>query len=564
MAISVECSACFHQFRVSDNNAGKSGKCPECGAQIRVPGGGGAGKSTRSAVPPPVAGKPSRSKSRSKSSAGGNTGLLLGLGGVVVVLLGVVGFLLTRGSTDAPANATNPVEIAGNGTPTASAPDALPSTATVPATATATEPTPPAAASTPDAVAAVDTARASSPLDMASAKPAVAATPAIGTATVPESAAPAALPLLPSPEALSPVELVKRVEPSVVRINALSETDELEWHGSGFLIDATGLIATNHHVVAGAHKCVAEFASGKSFEVKGYYTMDEKRDIALIQVELPAGEFQPLPMIGSAPAKGEQVLAFGCPYGLDFSTTDGLISAFRSAADIKTMLGADVEGEWLQTSAPISPGNSGGPLVNMKGEVVGINSMVRSEGQNLNFAVAASEVKSMMDSRGEQLTALSRGTEAKDGNVSLGGSRAAERFLATVTSVHLLVRQTGDDAPDGLTEAVETYAKKHLRAADVGVTGIQSVTSPALVITVEAQDGVEQGTADVAIAAQLLVPTIVNGRIRILIVWETREEVGSPKKYKFRKDPKGELQEGLSRFFQAMENKFKAAKKSAG
>ena len=80
-----------------------------------------------------------------------------------------------------------------------------------------------------------------------------------------------------------------------------------------------------------------EFSDKKEFPVEGYFKFDEKRDIAIIKVKLPAG-YKALPLAQSPPAKGEGVMAFGCPYGLDFSTTQGGISALRTAADVNQML----------------------------------------------------------------------------------------------------------------------------------------------------------------------------------------------------------------------------------
>ena len=555
MAIDVECGACFHTFRVSDQHAGKRGKCPECGTPVRVPDGSSPANS-----PPPVSGSappPARSSSRpkrKKSSTGNQNGLVIGLGAGMVALVCVVVFLLMRGPAQNAPDA-EPVAATTTESDSIDSPQsAEPSQPVVESTGTTTTDSADSLANAPSAV------------QMTAAK--VSSNPT-GSGQNPQSPVNDSEPpttssggtLAPTDQPLSPADLVKRVEPSVVRINALDEEDKLEWHGSGFVVDTAGVIATNHHVVAGAHKCVAEFASGKTFDVEGFYLMDEKRDIALLKVDLPAGEYQALPLASSPPDKGEQVLAFGCPYGLDFSTTDGLVSAFRSADDLQSMLGAEVDGQWLQTSAPISPGNSGGPLVNMRGEVVGINSLVRTEGQNLNFAITAQEVQAKFDSRGQEVTELSRGTESKDGKVSVLGSRAAEKFLAKIDTVHLVVLRTGEVSSVEMVDAVESFAKKHLRDADVGVTGIRTLMSPAFFVTIEAQDGVEQGTADVAIAVQLVVPTMVNDSPRLLLVWEKRDEIASPKKYKLRRDPKRELQEGLKTFFEEVAREIKAAKK---
>lgn len=559
MPIDIQCGECFHAFRVSSRYAGKKGKCPACGETVRVPADASRSSSSESyGAPPPVQSSRSgssrkRASGSRKSNSGSNpNALLIGMGGGIVLLLGVIVFLLTRSPS---SSVGNPAGVAQNAPePARSDGDDSPP---IPQTHRAT--------SSPKARRSAKTVTAA-PSPQSPSMPVETGGQLVKASTAEQPVSPAANEetiLAPVAESLTATQLVERVEPSVVRINAISEDGELEWHGSGFIIDAAGVVATNHHVVAGAHQCVVVFTSGKTFDVQGYYVMDESRDIAILQVELPEGEYKALPLATSLPPKGEQVLAFGCPYGLDFSATDGLISAARSSGEMKSMLGADVNGEWLQTSAPISPGNSGGPLVNMRGEVVGINSLVRSEGQNLNFAISALDVQSISEKRGDKITELSRGTEAKDAGIKLSGSRAGEQFLSKVDSVFLVVRYTGDEAEEKLGEIVETFAKKHLRGADIGVTGVRSIRSPLMLITVEAHDGVEEGTADVAVAAQLLYPVEVDGEVQILIVWETRGEVGSPKKFKLRRNPKQELQDGLAKFFSGMENEIKSAKRRA-
>lgn len=189
--------------------------------------------------------------------------------------------------------------------------------------------------------------------------------------------------------------LIETTERSVVRINV--RTFDGGGIGSGFIV-ADGTIATNFHVIEGAKDADAEFADGTKVKIDGFLSVDPLRDVAILataKVNHPS-----LPVADALPRKGERVIATGAPQGLSFTSSDGIISAIRTNAELQQMmqsrLGAP-DMTWVQTTAPISPGNSGGPLVNMQGQVVGMNTMYRLGGQNLNFAVSSIDIKKVID-----------------------------------------------------------------------------------------------------------------------------------------------------------------------
>lgn len=170
-----------------------------------------------------------------------------------------------------------------------------------------------------------------------------------------------------------------RADRSVVLIH--SKPDSL---GTGFVVASDGgrhLILTNRHVVTDAGQCVVSTRMGSSVpaQVVGY-PKDEAVDLALLVAEAPG--LRPMGSIASYSdvRVGEAVVAIGHPLGLDYTVTSGIISAKR--------------GGELQTSAPISPGNSGGPLIDKNGDVVGVNTRTvdPAEGQSLSFAVRADVV----------------------------------------------------------------------------------------------------------------------------------------------------------------------------
>jgi len=150
--------------------------------------------------------------------------------------------------------------------------------------------------------------------------------------------------------------------------------------GSGFIVDPKGIVLTNRHVLTGARQVSVKLIDGTSYSVNGIY-LDANRDICLLKID--AQKLPALPLADSdSIAVGEKVYTIGNPLGLSFTFSDGMLSGKRNFKEIK----------YLQFTAPISPGNSGGPLLNSIGQAVGIVTATTS-GENLNFALAINEVK---------------------------------------------------------------------------------------------------------------------------------------------------------------------------
>ncbi len=157
--------------------------------------------------------------------------------------------------------------------------------------------------------------------------------------------------------------------------------------GSGFIIEPSGVILTNNHVVEGADKITVKLFGGKEFKatIKG---RDSKTDLALIQITNPPPDL-PFLKLGDSDAVrvGDWVMAVGNPFGLSHTVTQGIISAKSR------VIGAGPYDNFLQTDASINPGNSGGPLLNLQGEVVGINTAILASGQGIGFATPSNMAK---------------------------------------------------------------------------------------------------------------------------------------------------------------------------
>lgn len=182
-------------------------------------------------------------------------------------------------------------------------------------------------------------------------------------------------------------ELVRRVKPSVVSVLTYDAKDEPLISGSGFFV-RPGEVVTNMHVIKGAHRVEIHTLDGKgrTYPVAGTLAVDDEADLALLKVELPADRTRPLTMTTSLPEEGEQVFVIGNPLRLEGSVSDGIVSAIREVPDL---------GRIIQVTAPVSHGNSGSPLFNMHGQVIGIVTVKVTNGQNINLALGVSRIASL-------------------------------------------------------------------------------------------------------------------------------------------------------------------------
>ena len=159
--------------------------------------------------------------------------------------------------------------------------------------------------------------------------------------------------------------------------------------GSGFVISAEGHIVTNNHVVEGVDRIRVVFADGTDADAT-VVGQDPETDLALLRVERSEG-LHPLPLGDSDEIlPGDWVVAIGNPFGLDHTVTVGIVSA--KGRDI----GQGRYDDYIQTDAAMNPGNSGGPLLNMRGEVVGINAAINPEANTIGFAVPINLAKEIL------------------------------------------------------------------------------------------------------------------------------------------------------------------------
>jgi len=235
--------------------------------------------------------------------------------------------------------------------------------------------------------------------------------PMTGCATLPAAAQRSSLAGLPDF-----ADLAERVLPAVVNIAVTGESradpsadprgtpldrqfrdrrrgQPVQGAGSGFIIDPSGLVVTNNHVIGNATRVVVSLQNGRDYQARVVGT-DELTDIALLRIEERTA-FPAVPLGASAAMRvGNWVLAAGNPFGLGGSITVGIISARGRE------IGAGPFDDFIQTDAPINPGNSGGPLFNMAGEVIGINTAIFSPSGTsvgIGFAVPSDLARPVID-----------------------------------------------------------------------------------------------------------------------------------------------------------------------
>ncbi len=225
---------------------------------------------------------------------------------------------------------------------------------------------------------------------------------------------------------LTATQIYQRDSAGVVSIKAV--TSEGQDSGTGIVLNDKGLILTNDHVVAGASSITA--GPGKSSNVTRAATLvgeEANNDLALIRIDPSGLNLTPLSLVSSSSVQvGDPVYAIGNPYGLDETLTRGIVSAL--GREISAPDGAKIAGA-IQTDAALNPGNSGGPLLNEQGEVIGVNSQIasdaaRSEGSQpgstgVGFAISsntvARAVKKIEAGEGVPSASASRGTVQTEG-----------------------------------------------------------------------------------------------------------------------------------------------------
>ncbi len=205
---------------------------------------------------------------------------------------------------------------------------------------------------------------------------------------------------------LKPEDIYQTVLPSVLTLEVQNATGQ-HFIGTAFLASSNGIAVTAWHVIHDAVRVTARFADNRDVSVLGLVAKDVGNDVALIKVE--AGGRPGVTLTPKRPRVGAQVYVIGAPKGFDFSIAEGLVSQIRTVDGV----------EYYQLSCPISPGDSGGPVLNDRGQVIGLVSWRKADAESVSFAIPATDVARLNASgvvqswRQETLTAAAELPSAK-------------------------------------------------------------------------------------------------------------------------------------------------------
>uniref|UniRef100_A0AAY4DPC5 HtrA serine peptidase 1 n=1 Tax=Denticeps clupeoides TaxID=299321 RepID=A0AAY4DPC5_9TELE len=234
-------------------------------------------------------------------------------------------------------------------------------------------------------------------------------------------------------------DVVEKIAPAVVHIElyrkmVFSKREVAVASGSGFVVSEDGLIVTNAHVVANKHRVKVELKSGATFDAK-IKDVDEKADIALIKIDAPMK--LPVLLLGrSADLRpGEFVVAIGSPFSLQNTVTTGIVSTTQRGGKELGLRNSDMD--YIQTDAIINYGNSGGPLVNLDGEVIGINTLKVTAG--ISFAIPSDKIR--------QFLAESHDRQAK-GKTSQKKKYIGVRMMSLTPTLTKELKEQQADFPD--------------------------------------------------------------------------------------------------------------------
>ena len=490
MVVRIRCVHCGQRFRETESVLGRTIPCPACGQWLKVEAGltlsGEATFARVSAAEVPKAPpKKAERKKEEEPSFWRNPAPYIGLAAIAAI---VIAFVIVLGHESEPLTTT---PTPGKTTESAAGPaeDASPQTASAGQPPEAPgprvgepsevpekpEPAPSEASSGPSGQATppgpAATGQAPGPAEPGDTEPSPSETTPAPSPDSGDTTAPAGL---------SAQDIFKRSSPAVVQVVVRDQDLNAIGQGSGFLVSSDGLVVTNHHVVSKAAFATVVLPSRATLFVQGVLAFDADADLAILKVNGADLPYVRLASKEKFPEVGARVYAIGSPKGLSNTLSEGLVSGLRQESQDLRL---------IQTTAAISPGSSGGPLLNAEGHVVGVTTMILvGEGaQNLNFAVPAANIYRLLErARGAQPQPLASaggrplGTQASKELQEAWDAIEDERWGDAVETIQRL-RQREPDNPQvyfvlGLLHvrlgnydlALETFTQQVRLAPDEG------------------------------------------------------------------------------------------------
>ena len=248
------------------------------------------------------------------------------------------------------------------------------------------------------------------------------------------------------------IPLVHKIQKAVVTVVTYDIDGKVSGLGSGFFIDARGHMITNFHVLKGAYAAEVKTYDGQKLNVELVVAENESMDLVKVRVVIPESGVQWVRISDTVPEIAERIVVVGSPLGLEQTVSEGIVSAVRDLPQI---------GQIFQMSAPISPGSSGSPVVDMRGNVIGVVTFQSVMGQNLNFAMSGKGVLDLVDA--EIAKTLPEWTYAANEKVpKLAEELCRKGFNFSIQGEYVkaleFYRQAAEDNP---TDAVVWYGLGH-------------------------------------------------------------------------------------------------------
>jgi putative serine protease PepD len=294
-------------------------------------------------------------------------------------------------------------------------------------------------------------------------------------------------------------QIAKASIPSVVEVDATEGASQSPFPGSaqgggtaqgtGFIYDTKGDIVTNDHVISGSSSVSVKLSDGSTYKATVVGT-DPSTDLAVLHIDAPASKLVPLALADSSKVSiGDGVVAIGNPFGLDGSVTSGIVSALNR--EIVAPDDTPIEGA-IQTDAAINHGNSGGPLLNLQGQVIGVTSQIQSDSggnDGVGFAVPSNTVSSIASqlistgkaqhallgvnvktaaSGGVTVSAVSAGSGAASAGLKAGDVITAVDGTKVTTAEKLRAIIAGDKPGDKITLTITRNGSSQTLTATLG------------------------------------------------------------------------------------------------
>jgi hypothetical protein len=221
----------------------------------------------------------------------------------------------------------------------------------------------------------------------------------------------------------------------VVLVSAFDSSENPVSQGSGFILSPDGTVITNHHVIAGADSIQVKTRSGAYYMASGVSAVDCNADLALLDLSVEGDELPHVELAETSKVQvGDAVVAIGNPLSLEASVSDGIVSGIRESSD-RTH-------RYIQTTAPVSSGNSGGPLLDRLGRVIGVVSFKYSAGENINFAISSESIDGLIENASQASSNIVSSVCA----VGYSNSKSAENSSDAINGTYIGTWQSNGGA----------------------------------------------------------------------------------------------------------------------